>query len=138
MLLSGWLCSHGPHTWGMPIPTSDSALSLLTNGDGAASLPHLSEVSEPVSASTASGGGGGGGGGTQQRLRQRRRVPLPREAVAELRAMLKKDRYPQPEVREALARRHGLERRRVDRWLENARARETAGGAMLKSEPGSS
>lgn len=30
--------------------------------------------------------------------------------------MLKTERYPQPEAREALARCHGLERKRVDRW----------------------
>eukprot|EP01043_Picozoa_sp_COSAG02_P079675 COSAG02_NODE_18559_length_932_cov_1.171669_1_plen_128_part_00 len=80
--------------------------------------------------------GANGTSAPQQRLRQRRRVPLPREAVAELRAMLQRDRYPQPEAREDVARRHGLERRRVDRWLENARAREASrAGSTFKMEP---
>lgn len=78
----------------------------------------------------AAAANGAGASATQQRLRQRRRVPLPREAVTELRDMLKMDRYPQPEAREELARRYGLERRRVDRWLENARAREASRGGV--------
>lgn len=103
---------------------------------------HLAAGDGLVGAATAAVGVGaagtvaGGVSAAQQRLRQRRRVPLPREAVEELRAMLQSDRYPQPEVREDLARRHGLERRRVDRWLENARAREASRGVSLfKSEP---
>ena len=72
-------------------------------------------ISANAAGTSAAETGAGAASAAQQRLRQRRRVPLPREAVSELRAMLKTERYPQPEAREALARRHGLERKRVDR-----------------------
>lgn len=117
---------------------------MLTDSGSAIHRPtppaHLPAGDGLVGAAAAAVGigaaGTGAGGDSAGHQRQRRRVPLPREAVAELRAMLELDRYPQPEVREDLARRHGLERRRVDRWLENARAREASRGvALFKSEP---
>ena len=34
--------------------------------------------------------------------------------------------YPEPQAREAISQRYGLDRKRVDRWLENTRARQVA------------
>ena len=89
-------------------------------------------VAAPAVSSSGGGGAAGGtdgAGGTGSSQQQRRRVPIPHDAALELRAMLARSRYPDPEAREALARRHGLDRKRVDRWLENARARSSTRGA---------
>ena len=91
-------------------------------------------VAAPAVASSGGGGAAAAGAaaraaadaaaaGTGSSQQQRRRVPLPHDAVIDLQAMLARNRCPDPETREALARRHGLDRKRVDRWLENARAR---------------
>ena len=108
--------------WAVPPDTAGGADYISETVDTAANAAGLQARANGTSAA-------------QQRLRQRRRVPLPREAVAELRTMLQSDRYPQPEAREDVARRYGLERRRVDRWLENARAREASrAGSTFKRE----
>lgn len=119
------------------MPSFNAApLQMLANSGQMALPPNLGAGTGYVASAVDAAAGAAATDAAQQRLRQRRRVPLPREAVAELRALLKRDRYPQPETREELARRHGLERRRVDRWLENARAREASrSNAMLKAEP---
>jgi hypothetical protein len=55
--------------------------------------------------------------------RRRARVPMPAGAVAELRQLVAAQRHPSVDARDELARRHQIDRRRVDKWLENARAR---------------
>jgi hypothetical protein len=135
--------SHGPHTWTMPVQSSytrppgqmleDSGWAVPPDTAGGAD--YISETMDTAANAAGLQARANGTSAAQQRLRQRRRVPLPREAVAELRTMLQSDRYPQPEAREDVARRYGLERRRVDRWLENARAREASrAGSTFKRE----
>ena len=120
---------HGPHTWELPVAGGhgrfDASESLITEEDLPAlldipELPRASSSSqEPLPSPPAPAAAAASGS-------QRRRIPLPRDAVLELRAMLEVNRYPEPEVREEFAARRGIDRKRVDRWLENARARETA------------
>ena len=93
-LLSCLIDCHGPHMWELPVRWSGAPTAEA----------HQPALGPPPA--------------------RKRRVPLPTEAVNELRSMLARERYPSPEARQELAQRHGLERRRVDRWLENTRARE--------------
>ena len=93
-LLSCLIDCHGPHMWELPVRWSGAPTAEA----------HQPALGPPPA--------------------RKRRVPLPTEAVNELRSMLAWERYPSPEARQELAQRHGLERRRVDRWLENTRARE--------------
>ena len=94
-------------------------------------------VAAPGAAAAAAAGGDAAAGSQevpQRQQRQRRRAPLPHDTVSELRAMLARNRYPEPEAREALAKHHCLDRKRVDRWLENARARSRDKGSAVKDE----
>ena len=111
---------HGPHTWELPVSGAaggaipGGAVQIKSEDLGLVTLGTPGFPVQPVASQHAPEAGG------------RRRVPLPRDAVQELRNMLAVTRYPDPKVREEFSVRRGIDRKRVDRWLENARARETA------------
>ena len=79
--------------------------------------PGFLTSTSPSSADSASGCGG---------TRRKRRTPLPAAAVTELKELLGRQLHPSLDLRAELAAKYGLERRQVDRWCENARARGIA------------
>lgn len=127
---------HDPRTWAFPSHSGLCAFGATAARDFRACRP-------TVAAPAAAGGSGGttivqtDPGLVSNRFssnahsrcssqKSKTRVPLPRQAVAELRELLHVSRYPELAARQAISQRYGLDRRRVDRWLENTRARQVA------------
>lgn len=116
-LMSCLIDCHGPHTWDLPTPQRrDQALPnmrlpMLQTDQRSITGPAPPAAAAPARRQPKTSGG------------SRRRVPLPAAAVADLRAALQQEKYPMPHVRQAISDKHSVDRKRVDRWLENARAR---------------
>lgn len=133
-LISCLVDCHGPHTWELPIPSAVAPSGLCAFGrctaqDGSPVLHPQAAAANPVRTgqpSVASRKVTGEDAHSSVSKKQKTRVPLPRQAVADLRDLLKVSRYPEPAAREFISQRYGLDRKRVDRWLENTRARQVA------------
>ena len=94
------ICSHGPRTWELPVRDPFGALISPQAGPVVAAPA----AAEGAAAYAAGRGDAAAEGVPQRQQRQRRRVPLSHDAVSELRATLARNRYPEPEAREALVR----------------------------------
>ena len=105
-----------PYAWRTPVPGAAASGQLALEAGPACYGGNSAAAAPPPPP-----------GGTQlQRLTNRRwraRVPLPPSAVAKLKQLLAAQRHPSIEARDELARRHEIDRKRVDKWLEDTRAR---------------
>ena len=133
-LISCLVDCHGPHTWELPTQSFVAAQSSLCAFARLAAQDSPA-LSPQAAAATATGGDvpvraprrpTDGAAESSASKKPKTRVPLPRQAVAELRDLLSVSLYPEPQAREAISQRYGLDRKRVDRWLENTRARQVA------------
>eukprot|EP01043_Picozoa_sp_COSAG02_P047785 COSAG02_NODE_4617_length_5158_cov_85.227911_3_plen_440_part_00 len=131
-LISCLVDCHGPHTWELPVPSAVAASGLCAFGrrtahdDSPVLHPQPAAATRSGALSVAPRTGTGEAARSSKSKKQKTRVPLPRQAVVELRDLLKVSRYPELAARESISQRYGLDRKRVDRWLENTRARQVA------------
>ena len=133
-LISCLVDCHGPHTWELPTQSCVAAQSGLCAFARRAAQDSPAHGPRAAAATTARSGvpvraprrPTDGAAESSAFKKPKTRVPLPRQAVAELRDLLSVSLYPEPQAREAISQRYGLDRKRVDRWLENTRARQVA------------
>jgi PAS domain S-box-containing protein len=129
-LISCLVDCHGPHTWELPIPSGVA----MPPGLCAFGRRTTHDDSPVLRAQAAAACAPGSDVLSVASKKSKARVPLPRQAVAELRDLLKEARYPEPAARESISQRYGLDRKRVDRWLENTRARQVAQAKAAQSQ----